>query len=237
MRSVIVRGLKALCISGVITFTFLGIHYWDMVVFLLIFGIMLRIEYGAERKHRKQVLMDEFGEMMLQMSALLQAGHPIEHVFGDTALHLKQVYGGKSLLCENVRIIDAKLSMNIPVETALQEFADTYGLEKMDDFAKMVSYVKRTSGDLGKIMSDTAGQISHYQRTENEIWTIISGKYKEFEIMCLTPVLMLLMVRYTAYSFVSVLYESTWGQLFLLGCLLFYLLMWWWGRSLVRIEV
>lgn len=232
-----VRILKSIGLTALTVYAFYAFRLQALFPFMLILTVSIIQEWREEKRRREVRVREEFGEAMTKMSALLQSGHPLEHTFEDTARYLDQIYGRNSLLRGEISVIHSKLEMNVPVEVALKEFADHYHIREIDDFVDMILFVKRGSGNVGMVLADTMKLLSDNQKAEMEIQTLVYSKELEFQIMCLMPLVMLLMLRFSAYSFVASLYETEGGTLFMTGCMILYYVLRVVGRFITRIEV
>ena len=70
-----------------------------------------------------------------------------------------------------------------------------------------------------------------------EINGIISGKKYEQNIMMIVPPVILLYLRFAAYSFIDVLYTTLSGRMVMTVCLIFYIAAFVLGNKICDIEI
>ena len=72
-----------------------------------------------------------------------------------------------------------KLNLNISIEDAFNEFAKECRVEEINNFSEILSYAKRSGGNLIQIIKNTTDSISEKIDVKREISTIISAKQFE----------------------------------------------------------
>lgn len=183
---------------------------------------------------RKQ---QEFKELLLMISASIQAGYSVENAFADSEKELQKMFGDKSMLVPLLHEMNVRVGMNVPLEKAFLQFAGHLGLEDGISFAEIFSFAKRTGGDYGKNIRRTALKIEEKIGICQEIETILTEKQLELKIMSWMPPGMILYVRLTSGEFIKPLYHNAMGVLVMTGCLCLYALMLLLGERFVNIEV
>lgn len=117
------------------------------------------------------------------------------------------------------------------------DFGRRTGVPDIVSFAEVFLTAKRTGGDLIAIIHNTVFCIRQKQETTMEIETCLAGKLMEQNIMSAIPLLILAYVKLSSPGFLDVMYETTAGIAVMILCFGVYLLAWFWGQSIVRIEV
>lgn len=230
------QGIKALVLACLISFTFYQ-SWHGLIPGVILFGFLLFHEWRDYQKEKKKRLKRQFQDALQKMMSLFQAGYPLEEVFVPAANHVASVWGEDAELAKGFEQLDSRIRLNESAEDVLLHFGELCGIEEMVEFANLLRYVRRGSGDVCSVLADCASQMTQNYRTEFEIEGIIAAKRYEYRIMKLMPIFILLFIRFTSYSFVSVLYESGWGKWFMSGCLLIYILAWIIGEYIMKIEV
>lgn len=232
----LIRAGKALLEAALVGFAFFS-GWYGVSAALPVFMFLIWQEYRAYRTERRTNMRKQFSDALEKMAALLQSGYPLETVFGEAALYVEEIWGEKAAVAAGLRRTEAKIHLNVSAEEALADFADYCGIEEIREYAGLTAYVRRGNGNLCEVLGNCSRQLSEHYQTEAEIETMIASKKYEYQIMCFLPALILFFIRFTAYSFVAVLYETLWGRLFMLACTAVYLSAWGLGKWLTGIEV
>lgn len=201
----------------------------------LIFYVKRRIQ--EQEKWDKERLAERFKNGMLAVSSALNAGYSIENSFREALGELKLLYGEKSDIVEEFYRIVRKININRNVEDALDEFANSSGLEDAKYLAEIFRYAKRSGGDMINIIKKTAKTISDKGDVKREIATTISGKRMEQKIMSMVPYIIIIYLKVTAPEFVSPLYEDFAGRVVMTICLIVYIAAKYMAEKIVNIEI
>ena len=87
------------------------------------------------------------------------------------------------------------------------------------------------------MIRNTVFCIRQKQETLQEIETSLAGKVMEQNVMSMIPLLILAYVKFTSSEFLSVMYGNLTGVTIMVLCFLVYVLAYFWGRKIVRVEV
>lgn len=196
----------------------------------LVFAV-LWIFYPIYRKRKKQqlickrqdILCREFKDSILCAASSMAAGYSIENAFREAYAEMRMQYGPDALMTEELRYINSCLSLNIPLEQLLHDFANRSGLEDVRSFCEVFVFAKRSGGDFIQIIRMTADRISEKNELMEAIQTEISGKRMEQKLMNLMPLFILLYVDFSFGGYLDGLYHNALGVIVMTGCLVVYL--------------
>ncbi len=224
-------GLDA-CIS------YLFFYSWIFFVILLPgIAFFLREMKKALQKKRNQEMKRQFMDGMQMVTASLQAGYSIENSLREALKELVKVYEKDSFIVREFRMMDSQLTVNRSIEELFMDFARRCAIDDIQSFAEVFVTAKRSGGDLVAVIRNTVSCIRQKQETMQEIETCLAGKIMEQNIMSLIPLLILAYVKLTSPEFLDVMYENPAGTVIMSMCFLVYILAYFWGRKIVRIEV
>lgn len=189
-----------------------------------------------EKKHR-EILNMQFKDALLSIAGALRAGYSMENALPECRAEMDHMYGGDSPIGTELRKMQAKLSLGVPLEIVFREFAEESGVSDIATFAEVFSIAKRTGGDLVEIIQKTASDIASKIDTAGEIAVVVRAKRLEQNIMSLMPALIILYVDLTAGSILAPLYQSLMGRVIMTVCLGIYIGAFFLGRKIMKIEV
>lgn len=182
-------------------------------------------------------MSQEFKEYMVLISGGLQAGYALERAMLQGEKELKKLYEIDSILLPYVHVMNQKISMNAQVEKAFEEFAYTIDLDEAKSLAEIISFAKRSGGDYGKHIKNTAAKIEERLSVIQEIDTITTAKRLELKVMCVMPMGILSYIAITSGEFIAPLYGNMLGVLLMSVCLVLYGLIVMVGGKIIDIKV
>ena len=203
-----------------------GYLFYDSVwVGLLFFPyVIYYIKRGLknwERKRQEKISV-EFKDGMQAVVSALTAGYSIENSFREAIGELELLYGKKTIIYEGFARIIFRLNLNTNVEEAFAEFAKECKVEEITSFSEILSYAKRSGGNLIQIIKNTTDTISEKIDVKREINTIISAKQLEQNIMNYVPLGIILYMRFTSGEMFQKVYGNPAGIILMTVCLLVY---------------
>lgn len=213
--------LESIAISVLISKLFFD-SFWGMTASPAILLIMWKktIEQKLEERNKKVAM--EFQTMLKNVSSSLLAGFSLENAFVEAEKELKQMYGEKSYMFLELKNINKKVGMNIPLEEPLEDLAERTGMEDIYNFIDILSFAKRAGGNFVEIIDNTINKMWAKYETAREIDVAISAKKLEQKVMSVIPVVLLAYMKLTSAEYMSVLYGNVAGVLFMTVCLLAY---------------
>ena len=206
-----------------------GFAYWFnrswivFAVFLMFYPLYAKRVKKRMICKRQEVLCREFKDSILCVASSLAAGYSIENAFRDAYAQMYMQYGEHSLMTEELRCINSCLSLNIPLEELLYDFANRSGLEDVRSFCEVFVFAKRSGGDFIQIIHITAARISEKNDLLEAIQTEISGKKMEQKLMNLMPLFILVYIDFSFGGYLDGLYHNTLGVMIMTICLAVYI--------------
>ena len=163
-----------------------------------------------EEKQRRRILL-EFKNMINAMQSSLEAGNSIERAIISAGKDMQDLYGDKSEIVKQIKIIEKKLRLNIPLETALAEMAEELDQSEIYDFVEIISTIKRTGGNAVRIIRNTVEKLTDEIELDAELEVMVAAKKYEQQIMVFMPALIVVFLRMTTDGFMAPLYGSPLG--------------------------
>jgi tight adherence protein B len=127
------------------------------------------------------------------------------------------------MICQELNLMKRGLVLNQTLEELLWDFGRRSGVDEITEFAEVFSIAKRSGGNLGEVITQCAGQISHRTESEEEIQTLLSNKRLEQKIMNVMPFGILLYVESSNPTYFDMLYHNFSGVVIMTLCLAVYL--------------
>ena len=132
--------------------------------------------------------------------------------------------GGEAYIVREFELLSHLVSMNIPVEKAMDEFAERAGVDDIRNFARVLRVAKRSGGDLVPIINQTADTIGDRIQMKEDILTITASRRFEQNIMNMVPLMLVIYIDFSNPGFFTVMYTTPVGRAVMTGCLVVYLL-------------
>lgn len=211
----------AAALTGIIAWLFYR-KLWGMLLYPLVWLVFYLQRKQAQRKKQQQQLREQFKECIRIVTASMYSGYSVENAFREAEKELAQLLGESTDICIELRNINRKLGLNVPVELLMQELAERSGVEEILGFGQVFSYAKRSGSDFARILKDTGGRITDKIELERDIQVLIAGKQMEQRIMNVIPLGILFFVDFTSPGFLQIMYTETIGRIVMTICLLIY---------------
>lgn len=175
--------------------------------------------------NRKKILNMQFKDMLYAMQSSLSVGMSVESAFREMERELVIIYPPSgAYILDEIRYISRLISMNEPVETVFDSFALRSGLEDIQNFATVLKICKRSGGNLVEAIRRSTTIISDKIDVLQEIDVMISGKKLEAKILCVVPIIILTILRFTAFDFIEPLYKTSIGRVVMTLCVILIIL-------------
>lgn len=171
------------------------------------------------------------------MATNMQAGYSVENAVKNSLGDMRQLYGEKSDIVSELKILEKAVDNNIPLEDSFLDFGKRSGNRHIQDFADVFVICKRSGGDMAEIMMNTVRVISDGIDVEREIETVISSKKLETKIMNFIPFAIVAYIGLTSPGFFHPLYHNKAGMAVMSICLCLYMFSLYLENKLMRIEV
>jgi tight adherence protein B len=228
--------LLYIVLDGVISYLFFA--SW-IAFFLLLPGsiLFLKEQKKTLQKKRAGELKRQFLDGLQMISASLQAGYSVENALSEALQELSKVYEQDAFIVREFRMMATQIAMNRSMEELFLDFGRRSAIDDIQSFAEVFLTAKRSGGDLLVIIRNTTSCIQQKEETLQEIETCLAGKAMEQNIMSVVPIGILAYVKLTSPEFVSALYGNLTGTIVMSICFVVYVIAYFWGRKIVRIEV
>lgn len=188
-------------------------------------------------KNCREELAMEFKEFILALSASLRGGYSAENAIALAQKDLAFIYTEKSFMINECMHMQQQLSNNKPLEQLLTEFAERSGQEDIRDFAAVFALAKRSGGNMGGIIRNTAEIIGEKIEAKREIRLLYAGRRMEQNIMNLVPVAIIVYIRITTPDYFDYMYRTPLGMLVMSICLSVYAIAYMLSVKIMDIEV
>ena len=228
--------IQGLLITVVIAFLFYR-SIFGLIVGIVVVPFWLKLcqeKYEMDEKARVSV---EFKEYMMLIVTALQTGYSLEKALKQSEKELLRLYPKNSAIINPVHVMNQKIAMNIQVEKAFTELAESIQLEEAESLAEIISFAKRSGGDYGKNIRDTAMKIEENLAVKEEIQTITTEKRLELKVMSIMPMGILAYISLTSRGFIAPLYGNLLGVILMTICLFIYGALIVMGGKIIDIKV
>ncbi|MGI6010147.1 MAG: type II secretion system F family protein [Ruminococcus sp.] len=221
----------------------IGINYlcyrswWAFLIMLPVPGIYLKAKRKNLLVRRKKLLNYAFKDAINSLSVALKAGYSMENAVSECIRDLKNIYSPEDPIVQEFCHIRNQLKVSVPIETLLRDFGERSQVEDIQNFAGVYGIAKRSGGNLSRILQNTARTLGDKIEVQKEVEACISAKRMEQNIMAAVPLGIILYMQAIDPEFLAVLYGNIAGVCVMSVCLAGYLLAFWMGRRIVRIEV
>ncbi|MDO4177008.1 MAG: type II secretion system F family protein [Bacillota bacterium] len=214
--------LRALGADALFSFVF----YRSLIIFLLFLPLVLFYPFYKKKDlipERKRKLLLQFRESLSVLSGALSAGYSLENALEESVKELTLLYGSDGLIVQEFEQLSHLVSMNIPVERAMDEFAARSGIDEIRNFARILRIAKRSGGELVSIMRHSCDTIGDKIQVKEEILTMTASRRFEQNIMNVAPLLVVVYIDFTNPGFFTIMYTSAVGRIVMSVCLAAYL--------------
>ncbi|MDA3847185.1 MAG: type II secretion system F family protein [Vallitaleaceae bacterium] len=225
-------------ISGV--FLILYLFYDQLIISMIgsVLGIffikyMKLYHYNAHKREIKK----QFKEGLYALSSSIQVGKSIESAFVMAVNDLRLLYADTDFIIRHFKRIISKLSMNIPIEEALLDFAIESEDEDIQNFVVILVSTKRSGGNIIEIMRSTSNVIHDKLEILDGIKLLVTQKKYEQHIMMLIMPVLVCYLKVSATNIMDVMYTTLAGRCVMTISLLLYMISYYIGYKIVSIEV
>ena len=201
--------------KSVIAACLAALVFYNSIIGLLPGALLAVYVYKTEKKKYEEKLkrkhLLEFKNMINAMQASLEAGNSLERALISAGSDMQQLYGNKTLIVSEIKKIEKKLKLNIPLETALYEMAERIDLSEIYDFVEIISTIKKSGGNAVRIIRNTVEKMTDEIELQAELEVMVAAKKFEQQIMVYMPSFIILFLRITNDGFLNPLYAGPLG--------------------------
>ena len=194
-----------------------------VVLILPFYPIYLKIKAKRLLEQEKQQLCSQFKETISSVAAALNAGYSVENAWREAKTEMAQLYGEQALMVQELQHILAHLSMNVPLEDLLYDFARRSDMEDVSSFCQVFFFAKRSGGDFIGIIRTTTERIGQKIELQDQLAADLASRRLESRIMNVVPFVILLYLNVTSPGYFDILYGNISGICIMSVCLLVYL--------------
>lgn len=216
------------------------LFYRKILAFLFMLPVpylWFRYKVKERNQTRKKELNYQFRDALNMLSVSLRAGYSMENGLIEAEKDMRKLNGSGSEMVQELSYINRQIKLSIPVEELLTDLAARSEVEDIKDFASVFRIARKTGGNLAEIVTDCAGRISEKIEVDKAIEMAVAAKKFEQTIMSCMPCGIILYMQLTSPGFFDGLYGTLFGVVFMSICLILYVVSFWTGRRIVRIEV
>lgn len=196
-----------------------------------------RYRRRAFQKKRKQLLMEQFLELITAVSAKVNGGISAENAFRDSLSDMERMYGRDAMIVRELKLMMIRQAHSETLEKCLTDLGIRSGIPDIYEFAQIFTIARQNSGRMRTVIGDTVRTMQEKSDTEAEIEVLVSGKKLEQKIMCVIPLVIIAYLRLETAEFLSVLYHNPFGMLIMSICLAVYAGAYILGERIVDISV
>lgn len=235
-KDVLIAFGQAIALTLVIAFLFYK-SIFGCLVGIVVIPFWLQVSEKENAHKRKNKLLIEFKEYMMLIVASLQTGYSLEKAVKQGEIELQKLYSDETIILPYIHMMNRKIAMNVQLEKAFLEFAKTINLEEAISLAEIISFAKRSGGDYGKNIRETALKIEANLAVMQEIETVTTEKRLELKVMSIMPIGILAYITLTSKSFIAPLYGNMIGITLMTCCLIAYGALVVLGKKIIEIDV
>ncbi len=233
---------KIICILAILAIVLLmgRMFYGSLLAGIVMMPLGIIIYKNVEQKFyekRIKTMENQFKDMLVVVSDLMQTGYSIENALVQAASELKHLYGADSLIYREMKLIVSRLGLNMNVEKIITDMASRYDLESMKLFSNTFSIAKRTGGSIRDVIKNVCDTITLKQQVKEEIDVAMNAKRLEQRVMMFIPMGLMFYVSFASPGFLDVMYNTWLGRIIMTACLIGYLAGYMWGEKIINIEV
>lgn len=186
---------------------------------------------------QKNILKDQFAELIGIVSGKMRGGMSCENAILDSYDEMESLYGKTSIICRELRQIEIRLTHQETLEECLGDLGKRSGVDDIYEFAQVFSIARSGSGRMRDVIEDTISMMREKSETESEIAVLIAGKQLEQKIMSVIPLVIIAYLKVATGEFMSILYHNVPGILVMSICLVIYISSYLIAERMVCIEV
>lgn len=205
-----------------------------VILIVPFYPIYLKITAKRLLQRQKQELCGQFKETIASVAAALNAGYSVENAWREAKVEMTQLYGEKALMVQELQYLLAHLSLNIPLEDLLYDFARRSDMEDVSSFCEVFFFAKRSGGDFIGIIRATTQRIGQKIELQNELAADLASRRLESQIMNVVPLVILLYLNVTSPGYFDILYGNFSGICIMSVCLMVYLAAYALSEQLLR---
>lgn len=208
-----------------------------LVLLLPVGGTILYVWEKEKLRRKEREFTRQFLDALQSVSAALNVGYSLENSLLEAGKEMRIMYREQDRILKEWNYMIRQMKMNIGVERILEEFSERIDQEDVRNFVTVTATVKKSGGNMARVIRQTISQIQEKEELNQEIETVISAKKMEFLVMAVIPFGMIAYMMLSFPEFMEVLYQGVPGRAVMTGCLVLYLVAFGTGFRMIQIEV
>ena len=184
--------LLGFALGFVVTMIFFRIIILSAIVGVICGIPSIRFYRKYRKEKRKRDLLIEFRDLLEALTTSYSSGKNTMEAFAESYQDLLSLYGEKSDIVNETRIIIAGMTNNIIIEDLLKDFAKRCRLDDVESFASTFESGLRQGGDIKQVVWDSRKIINDKIEIEMEIKTMLTEKENELNIMMVMPLVIMI---------------------------------------------
>lgn len=225
-------------LSPLVLTAWLFFDFSPVCLLLLLYVPVAYVRRKKEEKRRQKWALNlAFKDALICMENSLAVGYSAENSVREAVKNLEQLYGKEHAICLEFRRMAKQMELGCGMEEVFLEFGSRSDVADIKQLADVFAIVKRTGGNLSRVLRQTGGVLQEKIELKRELHTTIAAKKMEFQVMCAVPYGILLYLKLCAPAMSRALYHNTFGILFMWGVLAVYYGMKLLGERIIRGEV
>jgi len=211
----------------------LGLVFYRSAIMMIIFSAMGIFLASKRKVSSDDLILLEFRDLLNSIHSELLVGMSFRNAI-DISIDLQDYQSVK--LKEAIQLLNKSMKYGMSDIKAWQEFSNSMDIRYISEFVRVLEVTYNYSGNVTEIIQKSIHSISDAIDLTLELGIMIAAKKFEFYMMMLLPVIMLGLLSYSQYDYMSVLYQSTFGRI-VMSCILIsmgiaYVI----GKEIIKVE-
>lgn len=180
-------------------------HIANLVIFVVV-GIAGAVIFVPIREQsllekRQADLRKQFRDMLESVTTSLAAGETTIQAFVNAYNDMRNVYSDDAYITEELKQIILGTKNNVDLETMLEDFAARSDNEDIESFSSVFRISYSQGGRMSDVMRQTHDLITEKMEIEDEIESKVASNKMELNVISLSPIVIVMMLRLTNPSF------------------------------------
>lgn len=228
-------------VSMLLTLVVFSYVFYHNLYFALIGIPFFPFYYKSKCKKRidknRRLLRVAFKDTIQIINGFLQSGYSLENSMRKASEEIKVLLYANEAMVRYMEFMIMQMDLGCSVEEVWDKFANKSNVDEIKDFADVLRIVKRSGGEVSRIIQSSVYRIALQIQTEEDIEIMIQGKRIELKIMNVMPILILVYIGLSVPEMMAVMYETIVGKVIMTICLFIYLIGYWLGNKILTMEL
>lgn len=211
----------------------LGLVFYRSVIMMIIFSAIGMYFATKIKVSSDDLILLEFRDLLNCIHSELLVGMSFRNAI-DVSVEL-QVYQSTKLK-KAILLLNKSTKFGMSDIKAWQVFSNSMNIRYISEFVRVLEVTYNYSGNVTEIIQKSIHSISDAIDLTLELGIMITAKKFEFYMMMLLPVIMLGLLSYSQYDYMSVLYQSTFGRIVMSGILISMCIAYIIGKEIIKVE-